>query len=194
MERLIIWIQPASGLRWTVAGRWTDAVAQQFTDWTSRRCRFGESFSKWLTLLTANPDCPIDYVGWLPEPITVESAVPHGCPFSPLTFILICIIETFLLSQFVYVMQALIAPPDFLIQVNTLLFRFLSKNKNSKAFEKAEVKRVVMCSSYEEGGLNMINVVNRQKSFVFIAWHWQRNQCSRAMKSGRRSHNISSPN
>ena len=89
-------------------------------------------------------------MGWLPAPITVESAVPHGCPFSPLAFILICIIETFLLSQFVYVMQALIAPPDFLIQVNTLLFRFLSKNKNSKAFEKAEVKRVVMCSSYRQ--------------------------------------------
>ena len=91
-------------------------------------------------------------------------------------------------------MQALIAPPDFLIQVNTLLFRFLSKNKNSKAFEKAEVKRVVMCSYYEEEGLNMNNVVNRQKSFVFTARHWQRNQSSRAMKSGRRSHDISSPN
>ena len=48
----------------------------------------------------------------------------------------ICLIKTFLLSQFVYAMQALTAPRD---KENTLLFRFQWKNKNTntKASEKA---------------------------------------------------------
>ena len=81
----------------------------------------------------------------------------------------ICIIKTFLLSQFVYAMQALIAPADILKKLNTLLFKFLwkKKNTNTKAFEK--VKRVVVCSSFEEGGLSMINIVDMQKSFV-LSW------------------------
>ena len=50
-----------------------------------------------------------------------------------------------------------------------MLFRFLRKNENTntKAFEK--VKKVVMCASYEEGGLNMVNIVDMQISFV-LAW------------------------
>ena len=41
------------------------------------------------------------------------------------------------------------------------------KYSNTRAFEK--VKRTVVCSSTEEGGINMINVHDMQASFV-LAW------------------------
>ena len=46
------------------------------------------------------------------------------------------------------------------------------KYSNTRAFEK--VKRTVVCSSTEEGGINMINVHDMQASFV-LAWatKWQ---------------------
>ena len=81
----------------------------------------------------------------------------------------LCIIKTFLLSQLVYVMQALIIPVDILKQINTMLFRFLWKRKctNNRAFEK--VKRSVICNNNENGGLNMIDVITMQTSFV-LSW------------------------
>ena len=82
----------------------------------------------------------------------------------------LCIIKTFLISQFVYPMQALIAPPQILQKLNTiLLLRYLWKKKypNTRAFEK--VTRTVVCSSTEEVGINMINVHDMQASFV-LAW------------------------
>ena len=80
----------------------------------------------------------------------------------------ICILRTFLISQVVYPMQALIAPKDILQQINTMLFRFLWKKKfsNTKAFEK--VKRVVVCNKKEEGGLQMINIIDMQTSFSLV--------------------------
>lgn len=56
----------------------------------------------------------------------------------------VCIIKSFLISQFVYPMQALIAPTQILHKLNTILFRFMWKKKysNTKAFEK--VKRTNM--------------------------------------------------
>ena len=57
----------------------------------------------------------------------------------------VCIVKIFLISQFVYIMQAFIIPDDVLTEVNRLLFRFLwwKKDCNRKAFEK--VKRAVVC-------------------------------------------------
>ena len=68
----------------------------------------------------------------------------------------VCIIKTFLISQLVYIMQALVVPDSVLTQVNRLLFRFLWRKKdcNRKAFEK--VKRDVVCSDLENGGLGMM--------------------------------------
>lgn len=81
----------------------------------------------------------------------------------------LCIIKSFLVSQFVYVMQALLAPVKVLDKLNTILFRFLWKRKysNTKAFEK--VKRNVLCNVVEEGGINMINVHDMQTSFL-LTW------------------------
>jgi hypothetical protein len=51
-------------------------------------------------------------------------------------------------------------------KLNTLIFRFLWKKKftNTRAYEK--VKRVVVCNSTKDGGLNMINVLQMQKAFI----------------------------
>ena len=78
----------------------------------------------------------------------------------------LCIIKSFLISQMVYPLQALNAPQHILNTVNTLLFRFLwkKKNTNTKAFEK--VKRVVMCDTISGGGLGMINIMDMQTSFL----------------------------
>ena len=81
----------------------------------------------------------------------------------------LCIIKSFLLSQFVYVLQSLALPEHVLKKLNTFLFRFLwkKKNTNTRAFEK--VKRTVVCNDIEKGGLKMIDVHTMQSSFL-ISW------------------------
>ena len=79
------------------------------------------------------------------------------------------IIKTFLLSQLVYFMQAFVLPDSILSEVNTILFRFLwkKKNCNKRAFEK--IKRTIMCSEIEEGGIKMIDIRTMQLSFI-LKW------------------------
>lgn len=81
----------------------------------------------------------------------------------------ICIVKTFLISQFVYIMQAFVLPDCVLNEVNTLLFRFLWRKRdcNRKAFEK--VKRSVLCFEIEKGGLKMIDIRQMQISFL-LQW------------------------
>lgn len=81
----------------------------------------------------------------------------------------ICLVKSLLISQLTYVMQALVIPMHILQQINTILFRFIWKKRysNTKAFEK--VKRKIMCKDTEQGGLNMINIVDMQNSFL-LAW------------------------
>ena len=78
----------------------------------------------------------------------------------------VCVIKTFILSQFIYLMQCICIPDKVLREINTLMYRFLwrKQNCNKKAFEK--VKRVVVNSSYEKGGLEMIDVKSVQTSFL----------------------------
>jgi hypothetical protein len=66
-------------------------------------------------------------------------------------------------------MQALIAPTQILHKLNTILFKFMWKKKysNTKAFEK--VKRTVICNKLDEGGINMVNIIDMQTSFL-LAW------------------------
>jgi hypothetical protein len=89
----------------------------------------------------------------------------------------ICIIKTFLVSQFVYFMQSFIIPENILIEVNRILFRFLWRKRdcNKRAFEK--VKRNVMCSEYGNGGLNMIDLRIMQRSFLL---QWVTKLCGHA--------------
>ena len=81
----------------------------------------------------------------------------------------VCIIKTFLISQFVYLMQSLVVPDPVLTQVNRILFRFLWRKQdcNRKAFEK--VKRTVVCGALENGGLNMIDLKQMQAAFL-LQW------------------------
>ena len=81
----------------------------------------------------------------------------------------ICIVKSLLLSQLTYVLQSLCAPESFLKKINTIFFRFIWKKKysNTKAFEK--VKRKIICNTTENGGLNMIDAIDVQKSFL-LSW------------------------
>jgi len=81
----------------------------------------------------------------------------------------IVVIKTFLLSQVTYVMQSIGLPQEVLVDLNTLLYRFIWQRKfsNKKAFEK--VKRKVMESDYSNGGVNMINLFETQK-FFYLQW------------------------
>jgi hypothetical protein len=76
----------------------------------------------------------------------------------------VCIVKTFLISQWVYIMQAILIPDKIIIEINRLLYRFLwrRKDSNKKAFEK--VKRVILCSGIEQGGLAMIDLKDLQTS------------------------------
>ena len=78
----------------------------------------------------------------------------------------ICVIKSLLLSQFVYLLQAICLPETVLTEINTLMYRFLWRKRdcNKRAFEK--VKRVVVNSEVEKGGIKMIDVRVMQESFL----------------------------
>ncbi len=80
----------------------------------------------------------------------------------------ILIVKTFLISQLVYIMQAISIPDEILKTINTMIFRFIWKRKfsNKKAFEK--VKRDIIIGEYELGGLKMIDVFDLQHSFDIL--------------------------
>ena len=63
-------------------------------------------------------------------------------------------------------MQALVVPEKVVIEINRLLFRFLWRKKdcNRRAFEK--VKRSVLCTDVESGGLNMTDLKDMQAAFL----------------------------
>ena len=81
----------------------------------------------------------------------------------------IIVTKTFLISQISYVMQSVGIPDIVLNKINTMLYKFIwqRKHSNKKAFEK--VKRKVMESDIEMGGLKMINICNLQKLF-YLQW------------------------
>ena len=65
----------------------------------------------------------------------------------------ITVIKTLALSRLIYLFGNLPDPTDdFLHELNTLLFQFLWDGKQSK------ISRKVVCQSYEEGGLRMVDV------------------------------------
>ena len=78
----------------------------------------------------------------------------------------VCIAKSLLLSQLVYASQAIYMPDKILKEINTLLYRFLWRKKdcNRRAFEK--VKRTVLNSDIEKGGLKMIDFKTMQESFI----------------------------
>ena len=79
------------------------------------------------------------------------------------------IVKTFLLSQLIYIMQAISLPNQVLREINTILFKFIWKKRysNRRAFEK--VKRDIICQNYEHGGLKMVSIIDMQNTFL-IQW------------------------
>ena len=81
----------------------------------------------------------------------------------------IIIAKTFLISQFIYIMQSIGLPDHVLTDINRILFSFIWKKKtsNRKAFEK--VKRKVLTQEYEKGGLKMIDMKTLQDA-LYLSW------------------------
>ena len=78
----------------------------------------------------------------------------------------VCVVKSFMLSQFVHTMKSICIPDHVLKDINTLLFRFLWRKKdcNKRAFEK--VKRVVVNADIDRGGIKMIDIKTMQESFL----------------------------
>ena len=79
----------------------------------------------------------------------------------------ILIAKTFLISQFIYIMQSIGLPEHVLHTINRLLYTFIWKKKtsNKKAFEK--VKRKVLTQDHDKGGLKMIDMKTLQTALYF---------------------------
>ena len=89
----------------------------------------------------------------------------------------VCIVKTFLISQWVYIMQSIVIPEHVIVEVNRLLYRFLWRKRdcNRKAFEK--VKRSVLCCETEQGGLSMIDLRDLQTACLL---HWAMTACKQS--------------
>lgn len=84
------------------------------------------------------------------------------------------IAKTFLLPQFLYVMQATILSTDALKKINSVLFKYIwSKREHDQEIMKIriteKVKRNTMIQDYHNRGLNMIDAISMQEAFA-IAW------------------------
>ena len=79
------------------------------------------------------------------------------------------IIKTFILSQLVYVLQSLSLPCDVLSEFNTIIYRFIWRKDNTDKRAWERVKRTILSNSKENGGLEMINLHDFQKSFL-LSW------------------------
>ena len=81
----------------------------------------------------------------------------------------IVIIKSFTVSQFVFIMQSIGLPEHVLTTINKTLYKFVwqRKTSNRKAFEK--VKRKVMESEIQKGGVKMTNIFHLQKGF-YLQW------------------------
>ena len=82
----------------------------------------------------------------------------------------ITILKTFGISQFIYIMQSIGINSGYLERINRILFRFIWNNKVNNDKKVIEfVKRKTVCSGLEVGGLNMINIIKMQDSFL-LKW------------------------
>ena len=82
------------------------------------------------------------------------------------------VIKTFLISQFVFLLQSIVLPSKVLDEINTIFFRFIWKQDNidNKAWER--LSRKVLCNKTKYGGLEMINMHDFQNSFL-LKWGCQ---------------------
>ena len=82
----------------------------------------------------------------------------------------ITILKSFGLSLFIYLMQSIGIGEEYLNKINTILYRFIwnpQAKKCKKVIEK--VKRETLNKTYEQGGLNMVDIRKMQDSF-YLKW------------------------
>ena len=86
----------------------------------------------------------------------------------------ITLVKTFLLSQFMYLMQGIILPKHAMNRINKILFKYIWCNQN--IYKESDINNVIekvgrktLIKSYEEGGLGMIDIIHMQNS---IATKW----------------------
>ena len=70
----------------------------------------------------------------------------------------ITIIKTKIFSKFIHLFLSIPIRNCFLEKLNKILFQFLWNKKPDK------VKRTTICTKYQNGGLNMVNIYNFEKS------------------------------
>lgn len=73
----------------------------------------------------------------------------------------ICILKSLAISKLIYVSSVLFTPQNVIKQVNSIIFNFLWNGKD-------KVKRKVIISDYEHGGLKMVDFESRVKSLNII--------------------------
>ena len=82
----------------------------------------------------------------------------------------ITILKTFGLSLFIYIMQSIGISNEILKRINTIMYRFIWNPKaddDKRVTEK--LKRVTINKGYENGGLNMTDIIKLQHSFL-LKW------------------------
>ena len=82
----------------------------------------------------------------------------------------ITILKTFGISLFIYIMQSIGISDEKLKKINTIIYRFIWNPRAEEGKRVTEkIKRVVVNKSYENGGLNMIDIIKLQHSFL-LKW------------------------
>ena len=76
------------------------------------------------------------------------------------------LIKTFGLSQFIYIMQSISIPKNVLEDINRIFFRFIWQKQFTNKNTLERVRREVMYSDKNKGGLNMVNIIDFQNSFL----------------------------
>ena len=75
----------------------------------------------------------------------------------------ITIIKTKILSKFIHLFLSIPITKCFLEKLNRILFQFLWNKKPDK------IKRATICTMYQNGGLNMVNIYNFEKCLK-VSW------------------------
>ena len=89
------------------------------------------------------------------------------------------VIKTFILSQFVYLLQSLALPYRVLDEINSILYRFIWRKDHVEKRAWERLKRKVLSNDKENGGLNMINIHDFQNSFLL---HWGKRLLSKDLE------------
>ena len=82
----------------------------------------------------------------------------------------ITIIKSFGISLFIYLMQSIGIGEENLKKINTIIYSFIWNPRASRGKKVTEkIKREILNKNYEQGGMNMIDLVKLQDSFL-LKW------------------------